>query len=55
MHRDQVKVKANKTQKHDALRQRNHRLKRQQIKGRQREYLAKYMYIYSEKQNNTKN
>ena len=48
MHRDQVKVKPNKTQKHDALRQRNYRLKRQQIKDRQREYLAKYMCIYRE-------
>ena len=53
MHRDQVKVKPKKTQKHDALRQRNYRLKRQQILDRQREYLAKYMY--RRKQKNTKN
>ena len=44
MHRDHKQ-----TQKHDALRQRNYRLERQQIKDRQREYLAKCMHIYREK------
>ena len=38
------------SQNHDAVRQRNYRLKRQQIKDRQREYLFKYR----EKQKNTK-
>ena len=38
------------SQNHDAVRQRNYRLKRQQLKDRQREYLFKYR----EKQKNTK-
>ena len=43
-------AKTNNTLKNMTVRQRNYRLKRQQIKDRQREYLAKYR----EKQKNTK-